>query len=869
MKTVTLFNPEAAQKVFQSNEWTYTVNFYIKISDENSESVLVNAEVATQQGEGNLLKIGVGTTYEISLTEFEDTVSIEFEDVKDLGALLRMNGTPYLLRVFKNAGEEQISTIGSIYPKLRIIDFGSAKNIQNLQSITECTKLEYIDLSYCPNLADISLLPSFSKLHSLCLDGFSHVHQFVHIGKCFSLQRLSQNDSNLRNLHHITALKNLKMLEISENFNITNIKGLSKLNSLSSLKILSCFTITDITPIGKLTNLSELDLSYSDSISDISSLGKLLNLKSLILTADLSEITPLGNLANLTSLQLLGNSSLSDISSLSSLVNLTTLQLIGWRSLYDITALGCLTNLTTLQLSECCSLSDISALGSLANLTFLNLSGCRSIPDISPLGKLENLFFLDLSRCDSISDISSLSKLANLELLDLSFNKLIIFIYHLIDNDLNNLKQLRLKDSPNIRDFSVISKLKHLKKLTWIDPVACSEVLMQSALNREDLPFIEKNIEQWNSELLLCKDANLYSSLVLSCANLLPMLNREHALQEVAQNMRARGLQSEAQNELEPFIWEKWCAMVTALPYREARACLSFATTELKLEQETFVLLGPVVLACADLLDNNPENEKEITAWVGEQLALLAEFPHLERQIAPSAAVYYASIQEQTKVGQWLIKATDEKMPLWRERVLTKLVGFYGAKQQFSQAKNLLAQMSIQEEKDEALAALSLSMASEYPVDAAFLLDEIHQNSIVMQTAKTLLHSESVLAHPQGIYQLFLHLQNTPEELEHCLSSLIEQDKGGKVAEAIQKLFVTPAGTNGISTAAFLLLCEHPGLLEFVGKRDIHTLKNLLETQLKEEKNRSVEAFVDYVAMQKMVKAADKEELITLLKINE
>jgi Leucine-rich repeat (LRR) protein len=985
MKTVTLLNPEAAQKVFTSNGWTDTEKFYIKISDDNAESVLVNAEAANQQGEGNALNIKVGSTYEISLAEFDDMVSIEFEDIQGLGALLRLNGIPYMLYVFKNAVEEQISTIGSVYPELRIINFGSAKNetIRNLQCINECAQLETLNLDNCPNLDDISLLPSFSKLDTLWLDGFSREQQFAHLGKCSALRRLSQNRSNLSNLKHLESLLHLQVLSLGNNSTLNDISGLSAIINLTTLKLNSCKSILDITPLGNLTNLTNLSLAYCDSIQDITPLGnlttlttlnlphcklvfditplsnltnlsnlnlawcksiqditplgKLTNLSNLNLAwcKSIQDITPLGNLTNLSNLNLAWCESIQDITPLGNLRTLTTLNLHRFKSIQDITPLGNLITLTTLNLKSCELIQDITPLGNLTTLTALNLNGCESIQNITPLGKLTNLSNLNISYCESIQDITPLSNLSKLTTLNLEYSKSIqditplgnltnltslsisscnsiqditplgnltnltslsisscnsiqditplaklnkltslnmgrcknlTFIYPLINNDLSVLETLEIDISPNIRDFALLGKLKHLKELTWIDPVACSEVLMQSALNREDVPFIEKNIKNWNSELLLCKDANLYASLLLSCVNLLPKLNQVKVLQDVAQNMRARGLQSETQNDLEPFIWEKWCAMVTALPYREASDCLSFVTNELNLEKETFVLLGPVVLACADLVDNNPENEKENTAWVGEQLALLAEFPHLERQIAPSAAVYYASIQEQSKVEQWLIKATDEKMPLWRERVLTKLVGFYGAKQQFSKAKNLLAQMGIQEEKDEALAALSLSMASVYPVDAAFLLDEIHQNSIVVQTAKTLLHSESVLAHPQGIYQLFLHLQNTPEELEHCLSSLIEQDKSGKVAEAIQKLFVTPVDTNGTSTAAFLLLCEHPGLNDFVKPRALQKYKDNLLGKSKNEAIESTDAFVLDLLEQGLIEMEEVNEITLALK---
>jgi Leucine-rich repeat (LRR) protein len=804
MKTVTLLNPEAAQKVFQSRSWSNTWEFYIKVLNDNSESVLVNAEVATQKGEGNSLKIRVGTTYEISLTEFDDTVSIEFEDIQGLGALLRLNDSPYMLRVFGSAIKEQISTIGSVYPELRIIDFGSAENetIRNLHGISECAELKTLNLDNCPNLDDLSILPLFSKLDTLYLVGFSELIDLSPLNQIISLSKLRLGAS--WKSHTLSC-------------SLIDVGIFSDLTKLTSLELTLCIKLVDISPLSKLKNLTNLKLDYCSSIADIA---------------------PLSCLTKLETLLLRGCELISDFKPISELTNLTYLNLSGCM-LSEITSLSKLTNLTKLNLAMCASINNIDVIGNLTNLTKLNLAMCESIQDINPLAKLNKLKSLDMRRCK------------NLTLINL-----------LVKDGSAIIEYLELEDSPNIRDFALLGKLKHLKELTWIDPVACSEVLMQSALNREDAPFIEKNIKQWNSELLLCKDANHYATLVLSCVNLITFWSPK----EVAQNMRARGLQSEAQNDLEPFIWEKWCAMVTELPYREASDCLSFVTNELNLEQETFVLLGPVLLACAELLDNNPEKEKEITAWVGEQLALLAEFPHLERQIAPSAAVYYASIQKQSKVEQWLIKATDEKMPLWRERVLTKLVGYYGAKQQFSQAKNLLAQMNIQEEKDEALAALSLSMASEYPVDAAFLLDEIHQNSIVVQTAKTLLHSESVLAHPQGIYQLFLHLQNTPEELEHCLSSLVEQDKSGKVAEAIQKLFVTPADTNGTSTAAFLLLCEHPGLNDFVKPRALQKYKDNLLGKSKNEAIESTDAFVLDLLEQGLIEMEEVNEITLALK---
>ena len=87
----------------------------------------------------------------------------------------------------------------------------------------------------------------------------------------------------------------------------------------------------------------------------------------------------------------------------------------------------------------------------------LDLSECSDLTSISFLEKNNNIKELRLNSCKNIKDFSIISKLKKLESLDVDYTN-ISDISFLEKN--NNIKELRLNSCKNINDFSSISKLE-------------------------------------------------------------------------------------------------------------------------------------------------------------------------------------------------------------------------------------------------------------------------------------------------------------------------------------------------------------------------------------------------------------------------
>jgi Leucine-rich repeat (LRR) protein len=1075
MKRILLQNPEQAHSLFKKNKWTETDEFFIKVCADETESILLNAKEVQSEAQGNALRIKLGSEYIIPLEEYGDEILFNFSDIVGLGALLSINGAAYFLRVYDHAKNEQISEIGTLFPTLRIIDFGSGKNeaIQNLNGIKNCTELHTLNLDNCKNLNDISILPSFEKLKTLWIDRFEDASQFHYIGACTALEKLSQNSCKLTTLHHLAGLSNLKRLSIHSNKNLSDLSPLAELTQLKTLNLSCCKELSDLSPLAELTQLQNLDLSSCENLSDLTPLAGLSQLQTLDLShcKNLSNLSPLAGLtqlqtlnlshcknlsnlsplAGLTQLQTLNLSHCKNLSNLSPLAGLTQLQTLNLRycenlsdfsplaglfqlktlnlghcknlsnlsplaglsqlqtldlsfceNLSNLSPLAELTQLQTLNLSFCENLSDLTPLAGLSQLQTLNLSHCKKLSDLSPLAGLTQLQTLDLSgefrtyinirdlsplaeltqlqkldlsylenlsdlsplaglsqlqtlnlyfcgnlndlsplaglsqlktlnlslcknlcdlsplaglsqlqtldlkgyrndisplagltqlqtlnlkNCDNLSDLSPLSGLSQLQTLDLSHCKNLsnlsplAGLSQLQTLDLSHcprivlistfgapssLSSLILSNSPNIRDFHHLSKLPQLKELKWIDPVACSEVIMQCASNREDINYIMENMKPWCVEIELSKDANSFASKLLTALHFTDVSFQYEHLGDIASKMRRRGLQSETGNDIDIYSWEHWTSLVCALPLIQALECLDAVISEADIVRETEVLLGSVIVAYSDLAERYPEEKNTLLQRVSAILQLIEGYKEETRQIAPSAALFYAVLKMQEEVLHWLDKATDEKAPQWRERVLMALIKYYGKKENFAEARCLLDEMKIQDMKDLAITELAESIAEKYPVEAGFLLDEIRDLRVSSSAAQKMLSLPAMFTKPQAIYQLLLHLQETPEELADCIEAILQKDKSEKTAEAIRALFLQPIST-GPSASKLLELCAHEAVGEFVKPRALDKFKTQLREQSAAENATAIPQFISALQEQNLINTEEAAELLKLM----
>ena len=866
MKSITLINPDKAQEVFLNNTWN-DCTFNIKCIGLSGDELLVNAETFKINLSAVSLKVILGEEFEIPLEEFGFEITLELKDIKDLGALLLINNLPYLLSVYNTTLENSIGQIGARFPSLRIADFGSGKNehIESLDCIFACKQLHTLNLSYCENLVYLSPLSDLTKLTNLDLSSCYSLSDISPLSGLTALTNLNlsgcENLSDISPLSSLTALTNLKL-----SFN-SNLCPLSGLINLTHLDLGLCENLIDISPLSDLIALTNLDLSSCYNLNDLSPLTGLTALKDLDLSAckNLSDIRPLSGLTALTNLDLSRCENLSDISPLSRLTALTNLKLTRCKNIFDISPLSGLTALTYLNLSSAYIMpytSDISPLSGLTALTNLKLSSCSNIIDINPLSGLTALTNLELDSCFNLSDISPLSGLSSLLNLDLSNCEKLTKVDKI--SKLTSLKELHLGGSPIIRDFDRLETLPNLLELSWIDPIACNEILMSSAYNRKDVGFVNSRSAQWIKELPLSKDAILFTSRLLNCISLLEASEINSVLKEVCKVMRARGLESELLNDLDAYIWETWCNLVLELDVAQSMECLHAAISDLDFKRETEVLLGPVILAASEFIQKHPTEKEKTITWVNEQLLQLEIHPEEQRQIAPSAAVFFASLNKKEEVLFWLQKATNEKAPLWREKVLLALVNYYAGQTNYTEARRLLDEMQMQEEKDKAIAALAKFMAATHPIDAGFLLDDIHEEAISTEAARNMLQQLAMLREPQGIYQLLLHLQSNPDELASTLETMISKDKNGQLAAAVKQLFLQ-AQTAGPSATVLLELCKHPSILDFVKPRALEKYKAQLQERALQELSTMVPNLISEMQEEDMIDGEEALELTQLM----
>ena len=890
MRSIQLINPEEARLVFINNRWIEKSNYFIKFNHEEEEYTLVDSSISHARQSGTSLKVKFGNAeYTIPLVEYERDITIELKDITDLGSLLLINNTPHLLRIYRTASMLSTNQIGNFYPSLKIIDFGSGKNehIQNLDGIVSCKELHTLNLDDCPSLKDITGLQEFNDLRALWLDGFKDYKQYRYISECKCLEGLSQNGSELISLDHLIPLVNLKIISFCGNTELIDLNPLSHLKKLTNLYLENCTNISDIGPLSNLNALTYLNLRSVDKIINISPLSDLKSMTNLILEYcwQITDITPLSELKSITELNLGNCAEVSDFSPLSELKKITNLNLESCNNIIDLTPLSELINITELNLGNNSSITDLYPISNLKSLRKLSINACEKILDLSPLSYLTRLTYLDLSwnetisnfssisnlkeliqlnliYCTKISDLSPLSGLKGLIYLDMGGCKNLTKVYPI--SHLSNLKQINLSECSNIRDIEKLSLLPQLNELEWIDPVACSQILMQAAIHRSDTEFIHKNIDKWITEISLSKDCLTFVSKILNCIGLLQKDDRKQRIIDTSNAMRSRGLQSEVLNDLDSDTWERWCDLVLNLEFQEALDCFNEAVDNLNIQRETEVLLGPVIIASSELIEKYPSEKSTMLAWVNEQLQQLQNYPAEECQIAPSAAVFFASLNMKEEVLFWLQKATDEKAPLWREKVLSALISYYARKGEFAECRRLLDQMQIQDEIDRAIAELAQYMAQHYPVDAAFMLDEIQDLAISTETARKLLQQPKVLQEPQGVYQLLLHLQSNPDELATTLEILIEKDTNGKVAEAIKQLFLQKQPT-GPSAAVMLELCKHTVVGQFVKAWKLEELMNQLREESANEQKVYAREFIDLLESKKLIDS--QENLIMKEKI--
>ena len=391
----------------------------------------------------------------------------------------------------------------------------------------ELTELEELRLSnnvYCYNKGDwtespnqgfsntLNHIPSkilkLKKLRKLYAGGdfLSHwdISDVSLLGNMESLEVLYLRDNRIADISFLEGMSNLKSIYFRSN-NISDISFLKKMNNIQLLDLSDNEKITDFSALQGMINLETLDLSYAD-ITDISFLTEMKNMKIL----HLHKIEKIGDFSVLKSLKKLRRlnltySNISNISFLKEIRTIHTLDLGGNKRIKDFLILKEIKSLKYLNLGDNKQVEDFSFIREIKGLKHLDLRG-NNISNISFLKELINLNFLDISEND-ISDISALENINNLQTLYLTYNN-ISNIYPLRKM---NLKTLHIAENRDLRDCSVLGKIKSLNSLTIND----------SGIS--DISFLEK--------LENLKILNLNHNLHIKDFSVLKRLKKLHTLE--------------------------------------------------------------------------------------------------------------------------------------------------------------------------------------------------------------------------------------------------------------------------------------------------------------------------------------------------
>ena len=720
------------------------------------------------------------------------------------------------------------------------------------------------------------------------------------------MRNFSQKRSVIKNVNHLKELKSLNNLNLYNCTSLSSLEGISCLTNLTSLNLYECISLTSLEGISCLTNLTSLNLSYCGSLTSIEAISALTNLSSLNLTSSrtlislkvisgltnlislnltncpLKSLEGISGLTNLTSLDLSGCSSLKNIEAISGLTNLTSLNLdicssltslegisslsnlvslnlSGCSSLKSLQGISGLSNLTSLDLDYCESLTNLSDISSLSNLVSLNLCGCSSLKSLQGISGLSNLTSLDLGYCESLTNLSDISSLSNLISLDLGTCKSLIFIKKL--NSLPSLTKLELEENGNIRDFEELIHCPNLKEVSWIHEASCSYVLTGSAVRRKDSLFIEEKIEGWINDLQFAKNPIVFAKELIAAVSL---IEKEELAKvqfiHLAKAMRERGLaDGESGYAFSVTTWELWAEAV--MKQTEVfQEIVERSIQNINAAREIEVVVAPIITALADIPVKYPTSKEWALTFVEELLAPFKDNEDWARTIAPAAAVFYAGFELQEEVKFWLDKGTHPYLPKWRDNILLALVSYYAQKSAFPKARFYAKEISLPDVQDKGRVVLATAMSAHFPKEA--LEEFVKINDVVLQTAlaKQLALEPNILASSQGLYQILLCLEQTPELFSEFVANVLETQPNTQFVESIEALFAKQVESNGISTE-FISLCENPEVLQFVAQRKIDKLKQELQDGSIEERALLLNSFIALLVDKKILDEEESKEL--------
>ncbi len=375
-----------------------------------SRSPSITTEVKEEKFHSEFFKTMVQEIYGASVDEITEE---EYNELTSLHVYYE-NGC-YVVEYSRNDSEtKQIQMEDSLY-----CDMSDLKNFPNLKTIHFVTKtIPQVALKQLNSLEEVWCQNTPKDL----ADGLTHPEKIKVFG-CYDAETLDGVDAftqldhlyingyNLTDLNALSALTNLKTLEIASGDAITDFGVLHSLKQLAVLYI-EAEQLKDISFVEKMPNLQEFSMKDTIVI-DISALEGKTTLKKVVLQdnrelADYSALSSLNELEELT-LELGSKAQMPDAS------NWTKMHTLSIQGASDVSFMKSLTGLKTLYLrgADC---STFNVFASLQNLEYLQLGSVYGdLDNLNMLTHLSKLKVLDMSGVTVYGNVEAIFSIASLE----------------------------------------------------------------------------------------------------------------------------------------------------------------------------------------------------------------------------------------------------------------------------------------------------------------------------------------------------------------------------------------------------------------------------------------------------------------------
>ena len=418
--------------------------------------------IEAQKHSADAVKLTIG---DVTFWSDDTELDLSNQEIADISSLSVCSNLEYLN--LANTGITDISVLSEL-PALRRLNLSDnctmvydeaqkrkipCSTIADWSLLSELTALTELDLKFA-GFYDASYLSNLTNLVSLDLSYNSYLTDISPLSNLKSLEFLGLNGSAWGYYQtNSSRLIHGYFFDIDHLFiygEITDISCLSALQNLKTLEISSQIQINDFSCLSECKNLQKIN-ALNSSLTDISFISKIPIKELIVPQCDIEDFTPLSDCKDIISLNL-SSTDFSDTSLLTSFKDLKSLNLsniwgstgdpsIGSYQILELEYLSELTQLEELNL-ERTQISDISSLSGLVNLEVLDISD-NDISDISALSGMSELEVLDVSGNYNISRATSVSGMQNLK--QLNINRTTI-TQGGIPQNLSSLEKLYIED---------------------------------------------------------------------------------------------------------------------------------------------------------------------------------------------------------------------------------------------------------------------------------------------------------------------------------------------------------------------------------------------------------------------------------------